>query len=283
MQLHRALPVRLQPSIPSRNTSHATILSTATTRLCPSSQPSRPASISTTTTITTSQTPPRRATQTRHSSSSTLPRPADLLHHSTAHDRIHACPSLSSCSSSRSRSYPPTTTPTTATRSSRSRIGPGPFAPTPSLQKQMPQRPKPPPDEEFEEYFLKGSGPGGQKINKTNSAVQLLHKPTGIVGKSQATRSRSQNRTIARQLLADKLDALHNGQESRAAIVGSVKAKKKASSAKKSRRKYRKLAEEGQAPQQEGVGPGQGAATAIAGDGTTDNAANDSSTIQRTS
>ncbi|KXJ92969.1 peptide chain release factor class I/class II, partial [Microdochium bolleyi] len=110
----------------------------------------------------------------------------------------------------------------------------------------MPQRPKPPPDDEFEENFLKGSGPGGQKINKTSSAVQLLHKPTGIVVKSQATRSRSQNRTIARQLLADKLDALANGDQSRAAIVGSHKAKKKASSAKKSRRKYRKLAEEGQ-------------------------------------
>lgn len=69
--------------------------------------------------------------------------------------------------------------------------------------------------------------------------------------KSQATRSRSQNRTIARQLLADKLDALNNGDSSRAAIVGSVRAKKKASSAKKSRRKYRKLAEQGQDQQAE--------------------------------
>jgi hypothetical protein len=59
--------------------------------------------------------------------------------------------------------------------------------------------------------------------------------------KSQATRSRSQNRTIARQLLADKLDDMARGNESRSSIVGEVKRKKRASSTKKSRRKYRKL------------------------------------------
>ncbi|KAI1260009.1 RF-1 domain-containing protein [Xylariaceae sp. FL1019] len=108
----------------------------------------------------------------------------------------------------------------------------------------LPSRPKPPPDSEIEEYYLKGSGPGGQKINKTSSAVQLIHKPTGIVVKSQATRSQSQNRKIARQLLADKLDDIARGDESRSAVVDSVKRKKRSSSAKKSRRKYRKLAEE---------------------------------------
>ncbi|KAI0490628.1 RF-1 domain-containing protein [Xylaria cf. heliscus] len=118
---------------------------------------------------------------------------------------------------------------------------------TPPLLKasnNLPPRPKPPPEEDIEESFLKGSGPGGQKINKTNSAVQLKHIPTGIVIKCQATRSRSQNRTIARQLLADKLDDMTRGDESRSSVVGAVKRKKKASSAKKSRRKYRKLDEE---------------------------------------
>ncbi|KAH8664084.1 RF-1 domain-containing protein [Xylariales sp. PMI_506] len=107
----------------------------------------------------------------------------------------------------------------------------------------MPPRPKPPPEAEIDESFLKGSGPGGQKINKTNSAVQLKHLPTGIVVKCQATRSRSQNRTIARQLLADRLDDIARGDQSRAAIVGEARRKKRASSAKKSRRKYRKLDE----------------------------------------
>ncbi|KXX77570.1 hypothetical protein MMYC01_205363 [Madurella mycetomatis] len=114
-------------------------------------------------------------------------------------------------------------------------------------RRQMPARPKPPPEDEIEESFLKGSGPGGQKINKTNSAVQLKHIPTGIVIKSQATRSRSQNRKIARDLLAAKLDELTNGAQSRTAIVGETKKKRAASAAKKSRRKYKKLAEEKEA------------------------------------
>ncbi|KAI1342643.1 peptide chain release factor-like protein [Xylariaceae sp. FL0016] len=121
------------------------------------------------------------------------------------------------------------------------------FTTTPPLSKApktMPPRPKPPPEEDIEESFLKGSGPGGQKINKTNSAVQLKHIPTGIVVKSQATRSRSQNRAVARQLLAARLDVMARGDLSHAAQYGEFKRKKKASSAKKSRRKYRKLEEE---------------------------------------
>ncbi|KAJ0381479.1 hypothetical protein COL26b_000157 [Colletotrichum chrysophilum] len=118
-------------------------------------------------------------------------------------------------------------------------------SPAAALKKhEMPPRPKPPPDSDIEESYLKGSGPGGQKINKTSSAVQLKHIPTGIVVKSQATRSRSQNRKIARELLAQKLDDLQNGDQSRSAIVGEMKRKKAASAAKKSKRKYRKLEED---------------------------------------
>ncbi|KAG7121842.1 putative peptide chain release factor-like protein like [Verticillium longisporum] len=121
-----------------------------------------------------------------------------------------------------------------------------------SQKEQMPQRPKPPPDSDIEESYLKGSGPGGQKINKTNSAVQLKHIPTGIVIKSQATRSRSQNRKIARQLLAERLDDLENGDQSRNAIVAEAKRKKAASAAKKSKRKYRKLEDAGRHDDQPG-------------------------------
>ncbi|PHH88783.1 hypothetical protein CDD83_7063 [Cordyceps sp. RAO-2017] len=108
----------------------------------------------------------------------------------------------------------------------------------------LPPRPKPPPESEIEESYLRGSGPGGQKINKTSSAVQLKHIPTGIVVKSQATRSRSQNRTHAREILARRLDDLLHGQQSRSAVVGQVKKKRADSAAKKSRRKYRKLDED---------------------------------------
>jgi protein subunit release factor B len=80
--------------------------------------------------------------------------------------------------------------------------------------------------------------------NKTASAVQLKHIPTGIVVKSQATRSREQNRKIARELLAERLDVLNNGDKSRKIIVETFKKKRADSSAKKSRRKYRKLEED---------------------------------------
>ncbi|OKL62689.1 hypothetical protein UA08_01401 [Talaromyces atroroseus] len=108
--------------------------------------------------------------------------------------------------------------------------------------KQLPPRPKLD-DKDITGSYLKGTGPGGQKINKTNSAVQLIHKPTGIVVKSQATRSRSQNQKIAREILAAKVEELEKGEQSRAAIKSALMRKRKASSTKKKRRKYRALEE----------------------------------------
>ena len=75
--------------------------------------------------------------------------------------------------------------------------------------------------------------------------------------KSQATRSREQNRKIARELLAAKLDILANGDRSRTAIVGSVKKKRADSAAKKARRKYRKLDEEKARAEEGGAGVDQ--------------------------
>lgn len=71
----------------------------------------------------------------------------------------------------------------------------------------------------------------------------MKHIPTGIVVKSQATRSREQNRKHARELLAQKVDDLCHGEQSRSAIVGGVRKKRSDSAAKKSRRKYRLLEE----------------------------------------
>jgi len=111
------------------------------------------------------------------------------------------------------------------------------------LEKPLPPRPKII-ETDIEESFLKGSGPGGQKINKTSSAVQLKHIPTGIVVKCQETRSRPQNRKLARGILAEKIDQLEKGDESRTAIKTERARAKKASANKKSKRKYRLLAEE---------------------------------------
>jgi len=116
-------------------------------------------------------------------------------------------------------------------------------ASSPAWVKKMPDRPGPVNEDEFTEAFLKGSGPGGQKINKTSSAVQLKHIPTGIVLKVQATRSRTQNRKIARQMLADRVEELEKGKGSRIAVVAETKKKRKSSAVKKSKRKYRLLEE----------------------------------------
>jgi len=74
--------------------------------------------------------------------------------------------------------------------------------------------------------------------------VQLKHIPTGLVLKVQATRSRQQNRKIARQMLAERVEAIHKGTESRVAVVAEQKKKKKSSASKKSKRKYRALEDE---------------------------------------
>ena len=55
------------------------------------------------------------------------------------------------------------------------------------------------------EKFILGSGSGGQKINKTASAVYLKHAPTGIEVKCQARRSREHNRYEARKRLCEKI------------------------------------------------------------------------------
>ena len=99
-------------------------------------------------------------------------------------------------------------------------------------------------EKDVTENFIKGGGSGGQKINKTSSKVQLIHHPTGIEVECQATRSRSQNRTLARRILAERIEEQEKGDESRTAIKAKKKQAQKASSMKKKRRKYRKLAEE---------------------------------------
>ncbi len=110
------------------------------------------------------------------------------------------------------------------------------------LKNPLPPRPKINEDE-ITEVFIKGGGKGGQKINKTNSKVQLTHLPTGIVVSSQATRSRDQNRKHARSILAMKLQELNDPENSRLGIIKQLKHEKKSSSEKKKKRKYRNLAE----------------------------------------
>ena len=112
---------------------------------------------------------------------------------------------------------------------------------------QLPPRPTPLPLSETTHKFLKGSGPGGQKINKSSSAVQLTHPPTGIVIKSQATRSRTQNLEIARRLLAEKLDVRDRGGESRVEKVRDKVRLRKSRARKRAAKKYGKVGTSGEA------------------------------------
>ena len=59
--------------------------------------------------------------------------------------------------------------------------------------------------EDIEMQVFRASGAGGQHINKTSSAVRLIHKPTGIVVACQEERSQLQNRERCMQMLASKL------------------------------------------------------------------------------
>ncbi len=61
--------------------------------------------------------------------------------------------------------------------------------------------------EDVDERFVRGSGPGGQKINKTSSTVWLRHRPTGVEVRCQAERSQSANRETAWRELCEKLEA----------------------------------------------------------------------------
>jgi len=60
-------------------------------------------------------------------------------------------------------------------------------------------------DEDIEMQVYRSSGAGGQKVNKTSSAVRLIHKPTGIVVSSQVERSHFQNLENCKNMLRARL------------------------------------------------------------------------------
>lgn len=61
--------------------------------------------------------------------------------------------------------------------------------------------------EDIEEKFVRSGGHGGQNVNKTATCVMLIHGPSGLQVKCQTTRQQGLNRTLARQLLLDKIEA----------------------------------------------------------------------------
>ncbi len=60
-------------------------------------------------------------------------------------------------------------------------------------------------DTDVEEHVCRSSGPGGQKVNKTSSAIQLVHRDTGITVSMQDEKSQHKNRSKARRILTTRL------------------------------------------------------------------------------
>src|SRR5712671_4904858 len=68
---------------------------------------------------------------------------------------------------------------------------------------------------DIEETFVRSGGPGGQSVNKSATCVMLLHRPTGLQVKCQATRHQGLNRFLARRLLLDKIEKLRRQKRRR--------------------------------------------------------------------
>ena len=93
-------------------------------------------------------------------------------------------------------------------------------------------------EDDLEESFILGGGPGGQKTNKTSNVVRLSHEPSGLMVKCGETRSRETNRWLARRTLAEMiLEREHKRKSSARQAAEKIRRQKR----RRSRRQKEKM------------------------------------------
>ena len=96
-------------------------------------------------------------------------------------------------------------------------------------------------EEDIEESFILGGGPGGQKTNKTSNVVRIRHEPSGLNIRFGETRSREDNRWLARRALAEAILERENKRKSARRQEAEKKRRQKR---RRSRRQKQRMLEE---------------------------------------
>ena len=96
-------------------------------------------------------------------------------------------------------------------------------------------------EEDIEESFILGGGPGGQKTDKTSNVVRLKHEPSGLNIRFGETRSREDNRWLARRALAEAILERENKRKSARQQAAEKKRRQKR---RRSRRQKQRMLED---------------------------------------
>jgi protein subunit release factor B len=96
-------------------------------------------------------------------------------------------------------------------------------------------------EEDIDESFILGGGPGGQKTNKTSNVVRLRHAPSGLNVRFGETRSREDNRWLARRALAE---AILEREHKRKSGKRQAAEKKRRQKRRRSRRQKQRMLED---------------------------------------